>query len=218
MGDRRFIFWFNVIVGPLVGGFAAYWIASSVLGEYSWCIAGEEHCVREWVSALSGWAAAVAAGVTLFALYDQLREQRRQTDFVLGDAKPTLTARHPQDRLEDFALRIVNWNRVSADILRVRVAWSNVPVQVGLKEVGLGDRTVGINMDPNISGIVRIDGWENRSDAPPFGEIFGYVSAVDRSVADEEISVVFAVDLFMPTEMPRVVTLEAKLNMAPAAV
>lgn len=68
MGEHRLIFWLNVIIGPLLGGFAAYWVAASVLAEYSWCIAGEEHCVREWVAALSGWAAAFAAGATILFL------------------------------------------------------------------------------------------------------------------------------------------------------
>jgi hypothetical protein len=75
MGDDRFKFWLNVIVGPLIGGFAAYWIAASVLAEYSWCIAGEQHCVREWVSALSGWAAAVAAGATILFLRNESRRR-----------------------------------------------------------------------------------------------------------------------------------------------
>lgn len=38
-----------------------------------WCGNADEHCLREWIGALSGWVAALAAGVTIFVLVDQLK-------------------------------------------------------------------------------------------------------------------------------------------------
>ena len=52
----------------------------------------ERNCLVSWVSALSGWAAAAAAAVTIGSLRRQAQAQQKQTDFQLGDALPTIDA------------------------------------------------------------------------------------------------------------------------------
>lgn len=42
------------------------------------------NCLREWLAALSGWAALGAAIVTLSVMREQVEDQRRQTDFRTG--------------------------------------------------------------------------------------------------------------------------------------
>ncbi|TAY80993.1 hypothetical protein [Rhizobium ruizarguesonis] len=72
-----------------------------------------EVCLREWVSATSGWAAAVAAFVTLFALRRQIAAQERQVDHQLGNVEPDIYARCTVG--EDYApvaqVTIINRNR-----------------------------------------------------------------------------------------------------------
>lgn len=74
---------------------------------------GGSNCFREWVSALSGWVAAVAAFITLTAIRHQIALQQRQIDFQLGDADPTMYARPTVDSAFQpiLILTIENWNR-----------------------------------------------------------------------------------------------------------
>ncbi|WSH65629.1 hypothetical protein U8Q05_03650 [Rhizobium ruizarguesonis] len=53
----------------------------------------DEICLREWMSATSGWVAAVAAFVTLFALRRQITAQERQIDHQLGNIEPAMYVR-----------------------------------------------------------------------------------------------------------------------------
>ena len=166
MRSDKYAFWFSVIVGPLLGGFLAYFVSASVLGEYSWCITGkEEHCVREWVSATSGWAAALAAVVAIVPLLGQLREQRRQTSFVLGDAAPTvdIKRRAPLSLL----VRIVNWNRrpLSVRPIQITIAGEPYAIRSILSE--------SENQKPTNVGNYgfAIGGWEDRASRPSFSEL-----------------------------------------------
>lgn len=162
MGEHKFIFWFNVIVGPLLGGFAAYFIAASVLAEYSWCIAGEEHCVRDWVGALSGWAGAFAAGGALFGLYQQLKEQRRQTEFMIGDAPPTIDVAYDLDNAETIVVRIVNWNRRGLILNGVNVLGTG-DSRIWISDMKLDDVTWDIR---NRGTVTHLNGWTDRQQAP----------------------------------------------------
>ncbi|PZU23937.1 MAG: hypothetical protein DI589_06680 [Shinella sp.] len=65
--------WF--IAYLLAAGFTIYftWLGKPV----SWCSgAADEHCFREWMSALGGWAAIPAAVVTVYYLAKQTSEAR----------------------------------------------------------------------------------------------------------------------------------------------
>ena len=97
-------------LGALAGGVAVGWFAS-------WISHGDTESLRNWLSALSGWAAAVgaaaAAYLTLRPLWLQVRQAQRQTDFLVGDADPTLDVFDSTDPFEigTFDARLVNWNR-----------------------------------------------------------------------------------------------------------
>jgi hypothetical protein len=167
MGEQKFIFWFNVIVGPLVGGFAAYFIAASVLAEFSWCVVGEEHCVREWVSALSGWAAFVAAVVTLPILWHQVVEARRQTAFIVGDPEPDFLI-YRNRRAREIYLTVRNWNRRRVMVGDVTIRNGNDVTVEDLsdkKDASRLSRRAQIRAGE--SGSFLIQGWTDRNNEPP---------------------------------------------------
>ncbi|MDC9832576.1 hypothetical protein [Rhizobium binxianense] len=73
----------------------------------------DEICLREWLSATSGWAAALAAFVTLFALRRQIAAQEKQIDHQLGNVEPDMMVRCTVG--EDFSpvaqVTVTNRNR-----------------------------------------------------------------------------------------------------------
>ncbi|RWX10375.1 hypothetical protein EHI42_25810 [Rhizobium hidalgonense] len=73
----------------------------------------DEACLREWMSATSGWAAAVAAFVTLFALRRQIAAQERQIDHQLGNVEPDMYVRCTvgEDNSPVAQITIINRNR-----------------------------------------------------------------------------------------------------------
>ncbi|EJC74372.1 hypothetical protein Rleg10DRAFT_2851 [Rhizobium leguminosarum bv. trifolii WSM2012] len=73
----------------------------------------DEACLREWLSATSGWAAAVAAFVTLFALRRQIAAQERQIDHQLGNVEPDMYVRCTvgEDHAPVAQITIINRNR-----------------------------------------------------------------------------------------------------------
>lgn len=169
-------------IGPFIvaawGGFLAVMFimlfTGTALTEWSWCIAGEDHCVREWVAALSGWAAAVAAGVTVYGLYEQIREQRKQTEFVVGDAAPTADLLSDQDDNQAIHLRIVNWNRRSI-LIEGFYCTDNPyhPVAMKVKVDGekLDHQKWATDAGFDIAKPIIVDGWEDRNKAPHFAKI-----------------------------------------------
>lgn len=117
-------------------------------------------CFREWVGALSGWAATLAAALTIVFLYRQNAEQKKQTDFLLGDAFPTIDVALDLDDPELIVARIVNWNRRGIFIHKLTLD-------------GIGDAVwdifeIKINGQVLKSGDKRrfIRGWEDRSRGP----------------------------------------------------
>ncbi|MBZ9746743.1 hypothetical protein LB516_15930 [Mesorhizobium sp. CO1-1-7] len=165
MSNDKYAFWITLVAGPILGGFFAYFVSASVLNEFAWCISGEEHCVREWISATSGWAAALAAAVAIGPLLGQLREQRRQTSFVLGDAEPTVDIE--RRAYLSLRIRLVNWNR-RALYLR--------PLQFKMAGKSYNPRSIlRSNENQSYTSVgdygFTIAGWEDRSSAPPFSEL-----------------------------------------------
>ena len=73
----------------------------------------DEACLREWMSATSGWAAAVAAFVTLFALRRQIAAQEKQIDHQLGNVEPDIYVRCTvgEDLSPVAQVTIINRNR-----------------------------------------------------------------------------------------------------------
>ncbi|MGE0281200.1 MAG: hypothetical protein AB7P20_11405 [Rhizobiaceae bacterium] len=188
------------------------WTDFALLSRDRWCTQSDPNCLREWIAALSGWVAALAAAAAIAPLIGQLKAQQKQTAFALGEGMPTVTASHPEGKLEEFALRIVNWNRLAVDVLRVRILDSTHPVRMGLSEVEIDGHPKHMDIFQEIKGILRIRGWENRSDGPSICQLLGFLAW------DEEpgtvIGLHFGVDLFIPEDVPRVVTVSARMNIA----
>ena len=93
-----------------MGIFVAMWLLDFALIRADWCAGAQANCFREWLSALSGWAAALAAGITIFVLFDQIKEQRKQTAYAVGEAEPDFIIE--RNRFYNrCVVRIVNYSR-----------------------------------------------------------------------------------------------------------
>ncbi|RWN22732.1 MAG: hypothetical protein EOR94_03490 [Mesorhizobium sp.] len=98
----------------------------------TWLIASFEYNLtwdrgRDWVGALSGWAAFVAAAASLPYLIGQWREAKKQTRFVIGDEDPILDViEHLKDK-NTLVIRIVNWNRRAIFVKDIAVAPKTKP-------------------------------------------------------------------------------------------
>lgn len=162
------------IVAAGMGMFVAVWLLDFTLIRTEWCNGSETVCVRDWLSALSGWIAAIgaliAAVITVPYLKRQAKEAKRQTDFALGDSAPTFDV-YAEDFLYVY-FRIVNWNRrtllldqiTSQGLSLVEVITVNLTKRgdINLSNIDLPD-----NHEPIFNTAIRITGFENRS-APPF--------------------------------------------------
>ncbi|MEN5103806.1 hypothetical protein [Brucella anthropi] len=96
-----------------------------VLLDYSvvrsdWCLGAETKCFREWIGALSGWAGAAAAAITLIVLYQQIEDQRKQTAYAIGEANPDFLIERG-DIDQRCNLRVVNYSRHNVVIDRIHV-------------------------------------------------------------------------------------------------
>jgi hypothetical protein len=130
-------------------------------------------CLRDWIGALSGWVAAIGALLavawTLPHLKQQADEARRQSDYLLGDALPTMDAVEHLKDSEQLVVRVDNWNRRSILIRKVDILGMNVSVAVFEVEVD------GAKFNTDISAVlyppVPVRGWLDRSAEPHFATI-----------------------------------------------
>ncbi len=78
--------------------------------------------ILSWLSALSGWVAAlgalVAAAVTLKPLREQVHQAKRQSDFMVGDAEPEFVLQRNR-AAKRMTLKVINWNRRNVMIEKV---------------------------------------------------------------------------------------------------
>lgn len=171
MGEHHYSTAILAAFGGFAGGFCVYLLTGYVMTDSAWCIVGEDHCVREWVSALSGWAATVAAAITIYFLFRQNEEQKRQTEFLLGDAMPSVDAIQHIKRRVEIVIRIVNWNRrpIIVDGLRIIPAIYNLEIPMSKiwdrddPSSEITDRTW---LNGKISPAIAMHGWKNRSGGP----------------------------------------------------
>lgn len=128
--------------------------------------AKDEQCLREWISALSGWAAAGAAALTIGVLITQVKVQQAQTDFQLGDARPTIDAVQHAGRSKRVIIRIRNWNRRSMLVRRISVICDAVPIHS--ISVTYDDKSAFSLLGPilNFDPAKMVEGWVNRSNEP----------------------------------------------------
>lgn len=124
-------------------------------------VCGDGDCnLQSWLSALSGWVAAGAGFITILFLNRQIQEQKKQTEFQLGDAKPTLDCVQHLEDPEELVLRLVNWNRRGVIIKSIEV--DDATITVGLMEFKKNGKVVAISA----GAPPFIRGWEDRSGAP----------------------------------------------------
>ncbi len=77
MGTGDFIV---LALAGFLGGFTFLFGTDFALTHAAWCITSDTHCVRDWVAALSGWAAAAAAVGAIPVLMGTLKTQRRSAE------------------------------------------------------------------------------------------------------------------------------------------
>ncbi|MER9251007.1 hypothetical protein NKJ09_22435 [Mesorhizobium sp. M0189] len=164
--------------------------------------AGE--CFREWYGSSAGYLAVLVGALTIYPLYRQIEEQRKQTEFQLGDASPTMDITLDLEDHEQIVVRIVNWNR------RGLVIWD-------LEIQGIDGSTTGV-MEYKIDGNVienpseyYLRGWEDRSRGPRVAQFKLAASAGDEIVSSFPMTTQVAVLVQLFGESHKQVLLRAKL-------
>lgn len=138
--------------------------------------------LQDWLSASAGWVGFIAAAIGAFLVYGQLREQTKQTAFMVGDAPPTVEMVYSAWANHRAQFRIVNWNRRMIEVSHCRFKVENV-------EVPQPYSLEYLNPDASfvISGnLVRyIDGWINRQEEPPVGVFEINFNELDRNEVED---------------------------------
>jgi len=124
---------------------------------------------REWVGALSGWAAFAAAIASLPYLIGQWREAKKQTRFVIGDEDPTLDVVEHLREKDRLVIRIVNWNRRAVFVKDIAVATETKPGDMEDQTVIWQAENEKGPTDTNFP--IQIRGWENRAERPSFASL-----------------------------------------------
>lgn len=167
-GDKNGYLVLGIALG-FMGALAAFvWVnAAANLG---YCGGGEEGhgaCIREWIGALSGWAAFFGAAIALPYLAAQAREAQKQTAFSVGDAAPEFVVTRDR-RARRATLTVTNWNRSLIMIDVIKVTHNS---RVAVYDISDSD-------DPSVpswqqqrasgeQGAFRVVGWIERGSAPP---------------------------------------------------
>ncbi|WP_157866135.1 hypothetical protein [Mesorhizobium japonicum] len=143
-------------------------------------------CLQTWVSALSGWAAFIGAVIAIPFVAAQVREARRQTEFIVGDAMPTANMHDPRETRVDNAystrLKIVNWNRHPILIRSIQLM---EPTNVELFGVEVEDHDAGrrhILQQEHKRGRMYVPGWVDRSKMPTVAEFDLTFSTADPAL------------------------------------
>lgn len=161
-------------------------------------------CARQWIGAASGYVAALFAGITIFFLYRQNAEQKKQTDFLLGDADPTLDVSLDLDDHEQIVVRLVNWNRRGIVLTGVDLMGVDAAIWL-IMESKLNDEKAKVAEQPFLRG------WEDRSLRP---HVLQYkISATLRGKLIQEWpkTTAIAVNVHIISERPRRMPLKAFL-------
>lgn len=168
-------------LGPMIIiGVGILVIVGKPVGQDIFC-QGTQNCLVTWVGALSGWAAALAAWATIRSLFQQASSAQKQTDFLLGDAEPTLDAIQHRERREEVVLQVRNWNRRAMIIRRIKVV-TDKPVSTiymnfhltkpkGATPQKIRDTAFSVGSAKKFEPAIMIEGWIRREEEPPFLKI-----------------------------------------------
>lgn len=168
----------TIICAAGMGMFVALWFLDFAVVRISACEASETRglCLRGWISALSGWAAAIgaliAAGLTIAKLREQIADQQKQTMHITGDGQPILEF----DKLgSEACLVIKNYNRRKLQLVAIENRSSHIIMASML------NRSIGYDDNFKVQANQTIDyfgghnffcsGWENQSTSIPKLEI-----------------------------------------------
>lgn len=172
----------NVIrwLGPTaVIAIGAFIIIGNPLGQRIFCDK-TQNCLATWVGALSGWAAALAAAITISSLFQQAKAAQKQTDFQLGDAEPTFDVVQHGKRETAVVLQVRNWNRRSMIIRRIRLLTSE---KISIVHTSFDTKRKLIGPEPKYNWTfsrgatrrfdpgVMVEGWLRRDQEPPLLKI-----------------------------------------------
>ncbi|WP_421360035.1 hypothetical protein [Agrobacterium rosae] len=98
----------------------------------------EKNCLISWLGALSGWAALVGGLLTVAVMREQLSEQKRQTDHLMGNADPEIYANGTvftdnQLWYPAIEITVINRNRRPLEIRHMK-ARLNADLQIGVRQ------------------------------------------------------------------------------------
>ncbi|MEP9386477.1 hypothetical protein [Mesorhizobium sp. KR9-304] len=165
-GKRMWRVFWAAAGGAIFGGLIVLTITSQ-----DWLVASIRHnatweTARDWIGALSGWAAFFAAAASLPYLVGQWLEAKRQTAFIVGDADPDFLVYRNRQKRETY-LTVRNWNR-----RRVMVGTIVILGKAGIEIDNVVDRQNSSKSWKSMkaadeSGEFKIDGWTDRNREPP---------------------------------------------------
>ncbi|MFS8120876.1 hypothetical protein QD336_00480 [Rhizobium sp. BR 250] len=167
------IYWpsVTVLVLTAVVLIARYWhtLNFSVVRPY---LCEESRCTtQDWLSATSGLLGGAAAAVGAYLVFGQLREQRRQTAFALGESHPTLEISVTADLGRRAQFELVNWNRrrVTVENISISKIGEEVPLPwayIFQHSEAQGQTVVRLTTTYKMSQYVTVGGWLDRQKAP----------------------------------------------------
>ncbi|MBX5238653.1 hypothetical protein [Rhizobium sp. NLR22b] len=170
--------WLGPAVVFALGGVAIF---GNPITQHSLCDQ-TQNCIVTWVSALSGWAAAAAAGVTIRSLYRQADAAQKQTDFQLGDSPPTIDVLPNLGDGEELVVRIVNWNRRT--ILLHSLTIDPVELRFVVWKIKINGNVVP-GPDGSVFDPPRvIEGWEDRQKRPNYIQLSVIAMTPNHVVVD----------------------------------
>ncbi|MFC5760542.1 hypothetical protein [Rhizobium sp. GCM10022189] len=135
-----------------------------------------ENCLREWISASSGWAGALVTLATLMVLLHQIRVQQRQIDHQLGESPPSMFVVVTSDEEGDqfVKIEIQNWNRRPLRIDRVADFGEQPSLMMRVTRVVLDGKEIEDGQDLFDLGYVVGCILQGREDNRPISKVVIY--------------------------------------------
>lgn len=123
----------------------------------------------DWLAATAGWVGFVAALIAAYLVFGQLKEQRRQTSFLLGDGNPEVEFIQTSGKATSCIFSLINYNRRGMALVAVRVIspFDHVPVNEIYRADSEDEAAfTRVRRDGGVERRGRIAGWLDRSKAP----------------------------------------------------
>lgn len=212
----------NIVIAAVVG-----FVVTGAVVVFPLCN-GESCSIQGWMSASSGWVAALAAFITLRVLYSQADAAHVQTEFMVGNARPTIDAVQHASRPKFVVLRLRNWNRRSMIVREIRLAGAETVTFMHLnvdkrylKRQGI-DHPNGLRFyssKPSIpfNPALLVEGWVNRNDAPMMLKLGLAASRTPADYLDEDWSKVGIVVVYEMVGEAGIVSQTARVHLVTSA-